>query len=56
MRKVAAHFQKKNKKFVYSFKYLDKESGKILINEAEEPYLEPCQIFTMEHLCENKNS
>ena len=28
--KVAVHFQKKNKMFVYSFKYPNKESGKIL--------------------------
>ena len=27
--KVAAHFQKKNKMFLYSFKYLNEESGKI---------------------------
>ena len=27
--KIAAHFQKKNKMFIYSFKYPNKESGKI---------------------------
>ena len=27
--KVAAHFQKKNKMFIYSFKYPNKESEKI---------------------------
>ena len=27
--KVAAHFQKKNKMFIYSFKYPNEESGKI---------------------------
>ena len=40
--KVAAHFQKKNKMFVYSFKYPN--NGKILKNEAAEPYLEPCYL------------
>ena len=42
MSKVAAHFQKKNKMFIYSFKYPNKEGGKILPNKAAEPYLEPC--------------
>ena len=52
--KVAAHFQKKNKKFIYSFKYPNKERGKILKNEAAEPYLEePCQISLVERFCEN---
>ena len=41
MNKVAAHFQKKSKMFIYSFKYPNKESGKISKNEAAEPYLEP---------------
>ena len=36
--KVAAHFQKKNKMFIYSFKYPNEESGKISM---------------MEHICEN---
>ena len=54
--KVAAHFQKKNKMFVYSFKYPSKESGKMLRNEAAEPYLEPCQISMMERFCENTNA
>ena len=44
MGKVAAHFQKKIKIFKYSFKYPNEESGKILKNEAAEPYLEPCII------------
>ena len=47
MSKVAAHFQKKNKMFIYSFKYPNKEGGKILPNRAAEPYLEPCQIYIM---------
>ena len=34
--KVAAHFQKKNKMFIYSFKYPNKEGGKILPNKAAE--------------------
>ena len=46
--KVAAHFQKKNKMFICSFKYPNKESGKILKTEAAEPYLEPFQISAME--------
>ena len=41
MNKVAAHFQKKSKMFIYSFKYPNKESGKISKHEAAEPYLEP---------------
>ena len=51
--KVAAHFQKKNKIFIYSFKYSNEESGKILKSEAAEPHLEPCQISMMERFCEN---
>ena len=51
--KVAAHFQKKNKMFLYSFKYPNKASGKILKNEAGELYLQTCQIFQMERFCEN---
>ena len=38
---------------IYSLKYQNKESGKILKNEAAEPYLEPCQISMMERFCEN---
>ena len=53
MSKVAARFQKKNKMFIYSFKQPNKESGKILKNEAAEPYLEPCQISMMKSFCEN---
>ena len=34
--------------FVHLFKYPDKESGKILKNEAAETYLEPCQMSLME--------
>ena len=51
--KVAAHFQKKSKSSIYLFKYPNGESGKILKNEVAEPYLTPCQIFMMEHFCEN---
>ena len=40
--KVAAHFQKKSKMFIYLFKYPDEESGEILKNEAAEPYLKSC--------------
>ena len=36
MSKVAAHFAKKNKMFIY------KESGKALKNEDAKPYLEVC--------------
>ena len=50
--KVAAHFQNKSKMFIYLFKHPNKESGKILKNEAAEPYLKPYQIFMMEHSCE----
>ena len=39
--------------FVHSLKYQNKERGKILKNEATEPYLEPCQISMMEHFFEN---
>ena len=53
--KIAVHFQKKNKMFVYSFKYPNKESGKILKNVVAEPYLAPCQISMMERFCENTN-
>ena len=53
MSKVAAHFQKKNKIFIYLFKYSNEESGKILKSEAAEPHLEPCQISMMERFCEN---
>ena len=38
---------------IYSLKYQNKESGKILKNEAAEPYLKPCQIFMMERFYEN---
>ena len=44
MSKLAADFQKKNKMFIHSLKYPNKENGKILKNEAAELYLEPCQI------------
>ena len=47
---------KKNKIFVYSFKYPNKESGKTLKNEAAEPYLEACQISLMEPFYENTNN
>ena len=61
MSEVAAHFkkknkiQKKNKIFVYLLKYPNRESVKILKNEAAETYLEPCQISMMERFCENTN-
>ena len=51
MSKVASHFHKKNKMFIYSFKYANKESRKILKSEAAEPYLEPCQIYIMDGVC-----
>ena len=51
--KAAAHFQKKNKTFIYSFRYPNKESGKILQNEVAESYLEPSKMSMMEHFCEN---
>ena len=53
MSKVAAHFQKKNKMLIYSFKQPNKESGKVLKNEAAEPYSESCQISMMEPFYEN---
>ena len=37
MSKVAAHFQKKNKTFIYLFRYSDKDRGKIIKNQVEEP-------------------
>ena len=40
---------------VYSFKNPNKESVKILKNEAAEQYLEPCQISMMECFCKNTN-
>ena len=47
--KVAAHFQKKNRMFIYSFKYPNEENFK---NKAVEPYLKkPCQISIMERFC-----
>ena len=55
MSEVAAHFKKKNKIFVYLLKYPNRESEKILKNEAAETYLEPCQISMMERFCENTN-
>ena len=36
-----------------SFKYPNEESGKIFKTQAAEPYTEPCQIYLMEHFCEN---
>ena len=50
---LAADFQKKNKMFIYSLRYPNKESGKLLKNEVVEPYLEPCQISIMGRLCKN---
>ena len=42
--------------FIYSLKYPNKESGKILKNKAEESYLEPCQISIMGRFCKNKTA
>ena len=53
MSKVTPHFQKKNKTFIYSFRYPNKESGKIFKKEVAEPYLEPCKISIMGHFCDN---
>ena len=53
MRKLAADFQKKSKMFIYSLKYPNKESDKILKNEAAQPYLEPCQISLVKCFCKN---
>ena len=53
MSKLAADFRRKTKMFIYSPKYQNKESGKILKNEVAEPYLEPCQISMMGRFCEN---
>ena len=50
MRKLDADVQKKKKMFIYSFKYPNTESGKILKNEAAVPYFEPCQISMMKQL------
>ena len=51
--KLAADFQKQNKMFIYSLKYPNKESGKILKNKTAQPYLETCQRSMMERFCEN---
>ena len=51
--KLAADFQKQNKMFIYSLKYPNKESGKILKNKTVQPYLETCQRSMMERFCEN---
>ena len=48
---VAAHFQKKNKMFIYSFKYPNEESGKLLNNEAAELYLEHSLMSIIERFC-----
>ena len=57
MRKVAKHFHNKKKMFIsltlLMFNQPNKESGKILNNDAEEPYLEPCQISMMKYFSEN---
>ena len=50
---VATHFQKKSKKFIYSLRYPNKESGKIFKNEVAEPYLEPYKTCMMGRFCEN---
>ena len=41
--KLAANLQKKIKMFIYSFKYPNKESGRILKEDAAEPHLEPAK-------------
>ena len=43
----------KNKMFIYSLKYPNKDSEKIFKNEAAESYLEPCEISMMERFSEN---
>ena len=43
--KAAERFQKENKIFIYSFKYPNEESGKILKREVAEPHLEPCKYL-----------
>ena len=51
MSNVAAHFQRKNKMFIYLSKYTNEESqesGKYLKNDATETYLEPCKMSIME--------
>ena len=53
MSNLAAEFQKKNKTFIYSLKYPNKESRKIFKNEAAQPYLKPCQISMTERFYEN---
>ena len=53
MSKLAADFQKKKKMFIYSLKYTNKESGKILKNEAAEPYFEPSKMSMIERFLEN---
>ena len=49
--RVAAPFQKKSKMFIYSFKYPNEESGKLLNSEAAELYLEHSLMFIMERFC-----
>ena len=47
------HFQKKNKNVNLFIQVPKQKSGKILKDEAAEPYLETCQISMMERFCEN---
>ena len=53
MSKVAAHFQKKKRTFIYSLRYPNKESGKIFKNKVAKPYLEPCKLSMMRRFSEN---
>ena len=49
--KVVARFQKKNKIFIYLFKYPNEERVRYLKNEVAQSYLEPCQISITERFC-----
>ena len=53
MSKVTAHVQKKNKTFMYSFRFPNKESGKIKKRGCRALYLGPCKISMIGRLCEN---
>ena len=50
---ISCRLLEEKKMFIYSLKYPNKESGKILKNEAAEPHLEPCQISIMGRFCKN---
>ena len=53
MSKLAADLQTKSKMIIYSLKYPNKDSEKILKSEVAQPYLEPCQISMMECFWKN---